>query len=175
MATIPDRFLWAAELMNIRPEDNVLEIGCGAGLLAEAIAGRIETGSFMAVDRSVAMIEKAKKRNQKHLDRQISNFVATDFSESRLPSSHFDSIVAFNVIFFWKDPSKELRMIQQALKPGGKLYVYYQAPFEITISAADPVRQNLVQNAFDIIDVKLKKLVPTSSFCIISKPKGHTP
>lgn len=39
--------------MNIKPADNILEIGCGAGLLAELIACRIETGSFLAIDKSV--------------------------------------------------------------------------------------------------------------------------
>ena len=100
MATIPERFKWAAGLMNLKPEDNVLEIGCGAGLFAEEIAQRIISGSITVIDKSAAMVEKAKKRNQRYMGKQIKNFIVNDFSESQFPANYFDKVVAFNVRFF---------------------------------------------------------------------------
>ncbi|AHM58381.1 methyltransferase type 11 [Flammeovirgaceae bacterium 311] len=173
MSTTPERFIWALELMNIKPNEHVLEIGCGTGILSELIAEQIESGSFLAIDKSAQMIAKAKKRNQKYIDSYLSEFIVADFSKYILPSAHFDCIVAFNVNFFWKEPGKELEMIRQGLKDFGKLYIFYQAPYEITISAADPIRKNLINNAFDIIDIKLKTLLPTSAICIIARPIKH--
>jgi hypothetical protein len=41
---------------------------------------------------------------------------------------------------------------------------------KINIAAAEPIKQKLLENSFDIIDIKLKILLPTSAFCIITKP-----
>ncbi len=170
MASIPERFWWAARLLNIQPDDHILEIGCGAGLFAEVIASALQTGSLLAIDRSAPMVEKARKRNLENIERGVSKFVAGDFENSILPAAYYDSVVAFNVNFFSKAPAVGLAVIRTALKPHGNLYVFHQAPFEITIEAAAPIKQRLAENAFDIIDVKLQKLEPTSAFCIIAKP-----
>lgn len=172
MTSIPERFIWAVGSMDIKPGDKILEIGCGAGLLAALACDRIETGSFLAIDRSVPMIEKARKRNQKHIERKISDFIHGDFSKSKLPSSHFDKVVAFNVSFFWKAPANELKIIKRILKEDGKLYVFHQAPFEIDLAAAEPIRENLLENGFEITGTKLKKLAPTSAVGVIAKVKA---
>jgi hypothetical protein len=51
------------------------------------------------------------------------------------------------------------------------LYVFHQAPFEIKIAEAKPIQQKLLENSFEIVDVQLKKLKPTSAFCIIATPR----
>ena len=48
MTKIPSRFIWAAGLLDIKPANKILEIGCGAGLLAEQIANKLRTGSLTA-------------------------------------------------------------------------------------------------------------------------------
>jgi hypothetical protein len=53
------------------------------------------------------MLEKAEKRNKGYIENGRSEFIATDLSNSNLPGSYFDSIIAFNVNFFWKDPVKD--------------------------------------------------------------------
>ncbi|HEY0666553.1 MAG TPA: methyltransferase domain-containing protein, partial [Sphingobacteriaceae bacterium] len=115
--------------------------------------------------------EKAKKRNAGFIGMGLSKFLVSDFSKTEFPDSFFDSIIAFNVNFFWKSLEHELKIIRQLLKRDGKLVVLYQAPFDINIKAAEPIKQNLLANSFQIVDVQLKKLVPTSAFCIISKPE----
>lgn len=156
--------------MQLKPAFNVLEIGGGAGLLAELVAGKLGKGSFTGVDKSAPMIQKAVKRNQRYIDAGISEFIVSDFLKAKLRSSHYDRVAAFNVNFFWKDPERELGTIKRILKPGGQLYVFYQAPFEITAEAAEPIKQKLLENAFEILDIQLKKLVPTSAFCIVAEP-----
>lgn len=170
MSTTPDRFLWAVELMKIKPDEHVLEIGCGAGILSDLIAGHMVTGSVLAIDKSSPMIDKAKKRNHHHITRGKSDFVVAEFSKYHLPAACFDRIVAFNVNFFWKESGKEMETIRHGLKKDGLLYIFYQAPFEINLSAAEPIRKNLLECSFDILDIKLKKLLPTSAICVIARP-----
>ena len=59
-----ERFIWAVSVLDIKPTDNVLEIGCGAGILAEQIANKLTTGKITAIDKSMPMIKIASRRNK---------------------------------------------------------------------------------------------------------------
>jgi SAM-dependent methyltransferase len=170
MTKTPERFLWATELLEIKPTDHILELGCGAGILAEQIATRLTSGKLIAIDKSSSMVDKAQQRNSRFIDNGVSSFLAADFLKAELSRSYFNSIVAFNVNFFWKNPVLELLYIKQLLKLKGKLYVFYQAPFDINITAAEPIKQELLKNAFEIITVQFKKFSPTPAFCIVAQP-----
>jgi SAM-dependent methyltransferase len=165
----PARFLWATYLLSVKPEDNILEIGCGTGLLAEQICSKLSQGKFTAIDKSPAMITKAQKRNHRFIEAGIANFIITDLLNANFPKMLFDIIVAFNINFFWKDAARELRHIKHLLKSHGSLFIFYQAPFQISIKAAEPIKQKLMENFFTVLDTKFKELSPASAFCIITK------
>ncbi|GAA0246219.1 methyltransferase domain-containing protein [Cryptosporangium japonicum] len=44
----------------LRPDSHVLEIGCGPGAAARAVAARLTTGRILAIDRSAAAIRRAE-------------------------------------------------------------------------------------------------------------------
>lgn len=56
MTQTNERFKWAAEMLNIKPDDHILEIGCGAGLLAEQISTKLKSGKFIAIEKSASML-----------------------------------------------------------------------------------------------------------------------
>jgi len=159
---INERFPWAVTVLNVKPSDHLLEIGCGAGVLAEQIAGKLKTGSLTAIDSSAAMIKMAVKKNIN------AQFITCDFASAALPEKAYDKILAFNVNFFWKDPAAELTLIRKYLKRNGKLYVFYQAPYDITIAAAKPIEEKLLSHGYKIVDTVFKKMSPASAFCIIA-------
>ncbi|TDH21635.1 class I SAM-dependent methyltransferase [Segetibacter sp. 3557_3] len=172
MPSIPERFSWAAAQLHINPDDHIVEIGCGAGLFAEVIAAQLHGGSLLAIDKSPAMLEKARKRNQAFINSGVSAFVSAEFAKANLPAAYFDCILAFNVNFFWKDPVVELASIRSALKPRGKLSIFLQAPYEITLDAAEPVKHRLRENGFKVLDVVLQPMQPTAVLCIVAQPNG---
>jgi hypothetical protein len=100
--------------------------------------------------------------------------LTSDFETVHLKSFEFDKVVSFNVNFFWKDSITELQKIHQCLKPEGKLFIFYQAPYEIDIRAADPIKENLGRHAFEITDTILKSMKPTSAICIVATAKSNT-
>lgn len=169
MASIPERFTWATELLSIKPVFNIIEIGCGAGVLADCIAEKLSSGKILAIDRSAAMIAKAIQRNHHHIIDGRAYFKNTEFRNLQIPSHHYDRMVAFNVNFFWKKSTSELALIRQSLKKHGLLFVFHQAPYEISLSSAKPLRDLLTANDFEIADVTLKKLKPTSAICVVGK------
>src|SRR5918993_3521396 len=96
-STIPERFVWAAGLLQHSPEENMLEIGCGVGLLVAQIAERITTGRVYALDQSPSRVAKARKRNRGFIDQGKLYLEEAGFMEADLPLSFFHRIVAFNV------------------------------------------------------------------------------
>lgn len=172
---IPERFVWAANLLQPRSTGNILEIGCGVGLLAAQVAGTLTSGRYYAVDPSYTRLAQAKKRNQTFIDQGKINIQGTKFLEADLPLSFFQCIVAFNVNVFFQDAAEELKKIATLLSPGGAFFIFYQAPFEIDLTAAAPAIKNLEKNAYEIIDTHLKEFQPTSAICIIARPIPQSP
>ena len=161
------RFQWAASVIEAVPSDAILEIGCGTGLLAGFLANNLVEGHITAIDRSSAMISKAKKNNEEHIRKGRMTIENHDFKVFR--GSLFDKVVAFNVNFFLKDSPDEFRMLKKVLR--GKLFCFYRFPYKVTRDAAFPIAQRLTANGFEIKDILFKDIEPTPAICIIAQTK----
>src|SRR5262245_44250899 len=54
---------WAVDLLDLRPDERVVELGCGPGGALAAIADRVVRGVAVGVDQSSVMIDQARRRN----------------------------------------------------------------------------------------------------------------
>lgn len=59
-ATLSPRLAAIVEALPLQPDSRVLEIGCGPGAAARAIAARLTTGHILAIDRSATAIAQAE-------------------------------------------------------------------------------------------------------------------
>jgi len=102
----------------LAPQDRVLEVGCGTGTTAIALADA--TGRLTATDISPAMLaiarEKAAAAGCEGLD-----VVEAAVSDAALPAGPFDAVLAFNLIDLLDDPAAGLRLLADRLRPGGLL------------------------------------------------------
>jgi ubiquinone/menaquinone biosynthesis C-methylase UbiE len=147
---INERFLWALSVLSPSPEDQILEIGCGNGILTEQIANRLDAGCITAIDRSAPAIKQAEKRNAENVNEGVVKLITSDFSKASFAQHQFDKILAFNVNIFWKGSDNNFQLIRHCLKPTGQLYVFYETP-----SWSDPK-----------IERKIKMLLEVHNFTI---------
>ena len=127
MQTIPARIMWAVGVMDVRPSDQVLEIGCGPGSGAEAICARLETGKLFAIDRSESGVDRTKRRNQKYVDAGRLTVRQIDLATLRVPVKRLDKVFAFNVNLFWvRDCADEIALLHDRLVPGGTVFLFYE-------------------------------------------------
>ena len=56
---------WVIDLLDIQPNDKVLEVGFGPGIGIQLLARSAATGYIAGVDPSEEMVEQAKARNAK--------------------------------------------------------------------------------------------------------------
>ncbi|WP_203335350.1 class I SAM-dependent methyltransferase [Nocardioides limicola] len=124
---IPARIRWAVEVMDIRPDDHVLEIGCGAGYGVEAICERLETGKMFAIDRSESGVDRTKRRAHKYIEAGRLTVRQIDLATLRVPVRRLDKVFAFNVNLFWvRDCADEVTLLHERLVAGGAIYLFYE-------------------------------------------------
>jgi trans-aconitate methyltransferase len=99
----------------------VLDAGCGDGLLALAIAKRHPTWSMVGVDLNAELLDGARKRAAA---RGLPNarFVPGNL-EQPLPEGGRDAVTAVECLSEIPDDRQALRMMCGALRPGGLLVV----------------------------------------------------
>ena len=131
----------------------VLEIGCGAGFLAIALAKRGFT--VEAVDHAPAMIELTRRNTrQAGMANQIRATIE-DVHELTFEDQTFDLIVALGVINWLHDPRKALVEITRVLKPHGHAILNIARAHALLNPLAVPA----LEFALERLKLKLEKTV----------------
>ena len=125
------------DALPLTPGSRVLEVGCGPGAAARAVAQRLETGSILAIDRSAAAIARARAGSAAEIasGRMGVRCVAVEsfVPEERDPA--FDLVFAVRVgVLDGRHPVAgrlALQRIRAALAPGGRVF----------IDGGDPLRE----------------------------------
>jgi ubiquinone/menaquinone biosynthesis C-methylase UbiE len=121
-----ERNAWTRSLLNLRPENDVLDVGCGPGALIQALAAQVTSGIIAGVDLSPVMLRQAAKRNAKTLRAgrvrlQQGSALALPFADAS-----FDTVLSANSVPFWPDQLAGVQEIGRVLKPGGEIALVLQ-------------------------------------------------
>lgn len=129
MATRPSnrqRSRWTIDLIELKPDDIVFELGCGPGYALSVAASRVPSGTVIGVDHSATMIAMARSR----LRRQVTSgkIRLQEGTEQRLAdfAGRLDAIYSANVVQFLPDRAGYFRLAYDALAPGGRIATTYQ-------------------------------------------------
>jgi ubiquinone/menaquinone biosynthesis C-methylase UbiE len=100
----------------------ILDAGCGDGLLAEAIVRRHPDWRIVGVDMRSELLARARARLER------ANIGNVEFTEADLTASlgheAYDAVVAIECLVEIPDDDRALRMMAEALRPGGLLAIH---------------------------------------------------
>lgn len=110
------------DLLNLGPGMSAIEIGCGLGLDAEALAARVgPTGRVVGIDASQDLIAEATRRTTPlglPLSFQVEDAQALSFADNSFDGARVD-----RVLQHLPDPAKAVREMARVVRPGGRLAV----------------------------------------------------
>lgn len=111
-------FLWAGALASLLPPLDVVDFGCGAGVLAASIARWAR--KVWAIDQSAAAIDEARERAEREGLRNIT-FLREDLHRLSLPDARKDLVVISQSLHYVESPPDVLAEAARILKPGGRI------------------------------------------------------
>jgi arsenite methyltransferase len=106
--------------LNLRPGENVVDIGCGPGFLSKSMAAAINpTGRVVGIDISEDLIKFATGENSsENIEYRAGNATALPVDAGR-----FDVAVSTQMIEYVADADAALREISRVLRPSGRAFI----------------------------------------------------
>jgi ArsR family transcriptional regulator len=120
-------FLWAAALSSLLPPLEVVDFGCGTGVLTVEMARWAKR--VVAIDANSEVLSKAKERAQRA---GVSNvtFLREDLHRLSLPDARKELVVISQSLHHVEDPRTVLSEAARILKPGGRLVLLELMPHD---------------------------------------------
>lgn len=167
-----NRIRWTISLLNIRPDDRLLEVGFGPGFALELVSSITSEGFIAGVDHSEVMVRQAGKRNAKAI--RDGRVVLRLGSVSNLPKFNepFDKIFTINSIHFSTEPIYCLKELRKLLRPGGLIAVTLQtrsrsATDTTTKEIGKEIAMNLERAGFSQVRLEIRQTKPVSVACAL--------
>jgi ubiquinone/menaquinone biosynthesis C-methylase UbiE len=111
-------------LMNLKPREKVLDLGCGAGwasrLLAQLVGGAERPGQVVGLDVSDEMIRRARASSA-----QFDNLLFVVGSALQIPweENFFDKVLSVESFYYYADQDRALSELFRVMAPKGELYI----------------------------------------------------
>ncbi len=122
-----------------RPGERIVDVGCGCGELAAALAERVAPeGNVLAVDISEPMLALARELAPAGLPLRFAKADATTYAFD--PGAADLVFSRFGVMFF-ADPAHSFANLRRALKPGGRLVFACWREAKKNLWAIAPLRE----------------------------------
>jgi ubiquinone/menaquinone biosynthesis C-methylase UbiE len=152
-------------LLEVRPDDRVLEIGLGPGLAIHELSRIAQEGYVCGIDHSELMLRQARRRNADGIRRGVVELRLGSVDELPAFDNPFDKILAVNAMLFWSEPDARLEELRQLLSPGGLIAVAHQprgpgATDETSAAKGSEIAAALIRAGFSGVRVETMRLKP---------------
>jgi len=118
---------WVTDLLEVRPGDEVLEVGFGPGVIIQRLARLASSGRVSGIDQSQEMFEQACARNATAIQSKRVELKRGSVASLPFGDDSFDKAIAINSMQVWPDAILGLREVRRVMKPGGSIALGFTA------------------------------------------------
>ncbi len=111
-------------LMDLKPGDRVLDLGCGTGwtsrMMAKAVADGHKPGQVIGLDVADEMIRRARAASTDH---ENVMFVVGSAQQVPWEENFFDKVLSVESFYYYADQERALSELFRVMAPKGELYI----------------------------------------------------
>ncbi len=164
------------DLMDLPRTAAVLDVGCGTGVVARAIASRDGfAGTVTGIDQSPDFIAVAEMlAANEGVDDRV-RFAVGDAHQLDFPAASFDAVVAHTLVSHVRDPLVVLEEAARVVRPGGLVAVFDGDYASLTFGCSDPRLGEAMESALRAIIMssphvmrELSRLLPRAELRLIA-------
>jgi len=113
------------KVLDLAPDDQVLEVGFGGGDLINRMAPVVGRGRIVGVDFSPDMTALCTRRFAALVRSGRVELRCANVADLPCASAEFTKACTVNTIYFWPDPVASLKELRRALRESGRLVVSF--------------------------------------------------
>ena len=110
---------WVIDLLMVTPNDRVLEVGFGPGVVIQRLAKLGVAGHVAGIDLSREMVEQARSRNAAAIQHGRVELRRGSVESLPFDDDSFDKALAINSMQVWPNAATGLREVRRVMKAGG--------------------------------------------------------
>jgi ubiquinone/menaquinone biosynthesis C-methylase UbiE len=110
---------WTANLMDVQPDDDVLEVGFGNGANIALLAERASNGQVAGAEISKTAVEMASRRNARAISEGRVTLHQAAGGALPFDDDAFDKACTVATMYVIADPSAVFKEMHRVLRPGG--------------------------------------------------------
>jgi len=114
---------WGLTHVVVKPQDVILDVGCGGGKTIGKLAAAAHTGKVFGLDYSNTSLAVARKLNARQIEQGRVEIHEGSVLNLPFPTGTFDLVTAVETHFWWTDIPAGMREILRVLKPGGTFLI----------------------------------------------------
>jgi SAM-dependent methyltransferase len=165
---------WGLSLLDLQPDDQLLEVGFGPGVDIQRAAGIVTGGTVVGVDPSATMVSLAGRRNRAAIRAgKVQLHQVAMPGPLPFPDAVFTKIFTNNSFVFWDEPDASLRELKRVLRPGGRIAIVAQPLWLKTPAQArqygETVAQALREAGFSRVRLEARAMKPVDAVAALGE------
>lgn len=113
--------------LGLAEDSRVLDVGCGTGYAVRRIGEQVPDGRVVGLDIAPGMIQEARRLTPSELADRVEFHEGTS-ANIPLDDDSFTHVLCTNSFHHYPDPIRALREMRRVLEPGGKVFIFENAP-----------------------------------------------
>lgn len=112
---------WVTELLKVTPEDRVLDVGFGPGVVLQRLSELAPAGHVAGIDPSPEMVVEARARNRAAIQSGRVEVLLGSVDDLPFVDASLDKALSINSMQVWPDAQAGLREMRRVIRPSGPI------------------------------------------------------